>query len=685
MFIYRMIFKRARLLCLGTLIISAMLATVMAGCGGGGLSISGVTPSAGPPSGGTEITITGNYFAANSTVMVGSNAATDVVYVDDTTLTAKTPAGDEGAVNVSVIIPTYGQTASLTNGFTYRLPTLTVNVVDSNGDAVEGAFVMLGTDPSTEFQGTTDASGRISFSSEDLDDTQTITASKNGYRNYTIFDFQQPQTAAEASANKTYDYDSSETWEANIRLSPLQRPHGWINTSIDVTTWGDLADNCPGGPGTNPCVFRCAWINVPIDDMTASLNSTDCEACIGQSPIMIPGIFGVDTLMAPAFLDQTRVTAAAGLFDISNPGNMTATFSRFGITTFAIDSSNTAANPKDVSIPLTIDMGDEWAVTIDLTNAQPADDDRIAEMLLVNIPPYGIAAIGAMMGINLGGTEISEFAYRFPGLDPVAVAASQEMANASYATRGELSKADGTYTAYTNSATIMNDTQLMDIDYLLPAPHITTPVDGELLPGSDAMDVSWTEGGGTFDFTLTSVGSLYFDGNETENNFVWDILAPQGRTEFSLPTLPDDTLPGLETCQVYEVNVASLSLTGFAYNDGMFGNWIDLFASYLPVLESADAITVFTPGQDCGPLISAVDPTEGDPAGGEQVTIEGMFFGDTQGGSTVMFGANAGNVTAWSNTQITVQTPAGAAGTVVKLIVTVDGKASNDAYFSYNN
>ncbi|MFH1830474.1 MAG: IPT/TIG domain-containing protein [Pseudomonadota bacterium] len=683
------ILKKGKFLCLSTSIVFLIILALgvgMTGCGGGGIgssdvSVSSVSPSVGPPSGGTQITLIGQNFDNYTTVTVGSSAATDVTYISSTTLTAKTPAGDVGTVDVSVTSK-YGISSTLANAFTYILPTLTVNVVDRDGNAVEGAFVMLGTDPSTEFQGTTDASGQISFSSEDLDDTQTITAGKSGYRNYTIFDYSQPQASADSSISKDYALVGSEPWEATITLSPLVRPHGWINTSIDATTWGDLADNCPFGPGVAPCEVRAAWINVPMDNISDSLNSTDCEACIGQPPILIP-MFGMDQGMFPAFLDQARVTATAGLADFSDPWNMSATFSKFGVATFAIDSTNTAANAENVSIPLTIDMGDAWAVTIDLTNAQPAVDDEITEMLMAYIPPHGFAPIGMFSGMSLGGTEISEFAYRFRGLDPVQVAASQDMANAIYITRGELSKADGTYTAYTNSAIIMNDTQLFDIDYLLPSSHMTAPEDGEVLSGS-GMDVSWTAPSDDFDLTLTSIGTLYFDGTETEDNVVWDIMAPKDRAEFSLPTFPDGTIDGLESCQVYEVNVTALSLTGFTYNDGIFGDWTEVFTTHLPVLESNDGIVMFTSGQDCGPLISSIDPSEGNRAGGDAVTIDGMYFGDAQGDSTVMFGASAGNVTAWSDSLITVETPAGPGDGAVKVIVTVDGQPSNDAYYVYH-
>ena len=50
------------------------------------------------------MTITGTNFAAGATVTFGSTAATNVVVVNSTTITATTPAGSAGAVTVTVTV-----------------------------------------------------------------------------------------------------------------------------------------------------------------------------------------------------------------------------------------------------------------------------------------------------------------------------------------------------------------------------------------------------------------------------------------------------------------------------------------------------------------------------------------------------------------------------------------------------
>ena len=66
------------------------------------------------------MTITGTNFASGATVTFGSAAATNVMVVNSTTITATTPAGSAGAVTVTVT-NVGSQGGSLASGFTYTM------------------------------------------------------------------------------------------------------------------------------------------------------------------------------------------------------------------------------------------------------------------------------------------------------------------------------------------------------------------------------------------------------------------------------------------------------------------------------------------------------------------------------------------------------------------------------------
>jgi hypothetical protein len=106
-----------------------------------GLSVSSVSPSNGPPAGGTAVTITGTAFASGATVTIGGAAATNVVVVSATEITATTPAGSAGAVTVTVSVS--GQNASLTNGFTYLVPPTVSSVSPNSGSTLGGTAVTI--------------------------------------------------------------------------------------------------------------------------------------------------------------------------------------------------------------------------------------------------------------------------------------------------------------------------------------------------------------------------------------------------------------------------------------------------------------------------------------------------------------------------------------------------------------
>ena len=80
--------------------------------------VASIVPSSGSYMGGTAITITGQYLAGTTGVTVGGVPCTGVVAVSATQVTAVTPAGSVGAVDV-VISGTKG-TITVPGGFTYQ-------------------------------------------------------------------------------------------------------------------------------------------------------------------------------------------------------------------------------------------------------------------------------------------------------------------------------------------------------------------------------------------------------------------------------------------------------------------------------------------------------------------------------------------------------------------------------------
>jgi len=92
--------------------------------------IQSVSPSAGPATGGTQVTIRGANFAAGTAVTVGGRPATSVNVSGSDVITAMTPASTTaGAADISVT--TNGRTGTLPGGFKYEVTTNTPPTIKS--------------------------------------------------------------------------------------------------------------------------------------------------------------------------------------------------------------------------------------------------------------------------------------------------------------------------------------------------------------------------------------------------------------------------------------------------------------------------------------------------------------------------------------------------------------------------
>ncbi len=113
---------------------------------------SSVVPAGGPPSGGTNFTITGTNFTAGSIVTLDGIAATNISFVNANTITGTSPAHAAGSVNV-VVTNTLGQTSTLVNGYLYtNAPIITTQPLSQavvNGASAALSVAASGASPLT--------------------------------------------------------------------------------------------------------------------------------------------------------------------------------------------------------------------------------------------------------------------------------------------------------------------------------------------------------------------------------------------------------------------------------------------------------------------------------------------------------------------------------------------------------
>ena len=107
-------------------------------------AVTGVTPDAGPVSGGSSVTITGTGFTSGATVSFGGAAATSVHFTSSTQLTAAVPAGAApGTVDVIVVSPGGISSPSSADVYTYDAAPSVFSISPSAGTPAGGGSITI--------------------------------------------------------------------------------------------------------------------------------------------------------------------------------------------------------------------------------------------------------------------------------------------------------------------------------------------------------------------------------------------------------------------------------------------------------------------------------------------------------------------------------------------------------------
>jgi hypothetical protein len=117
-------------------------------------TVTAISPTSGPTTGGTTVTITGTNFTGATKVLFGTVAATSFTVVSATEITAVSPAQAAGAQNISVTTPAGTSAAVAADMFTYTsstVPTVT-SISPTSGPIAGGTTVTI---TGTNFTGAT--------------------------------------------------------------------------------------------------------------------------------------------------------------------------------------------------------------------------------------------------------------------------------------------------------------------------------------------------------------------------------------------------------------------------------------------------------------------------------------------------------------------------------------------------
>ncbi|RUR01400.1 IPT/TIG domain-containing protein [Labedella endophytica] len=691
--------------------------------------ITAVTPASGEEPGGETVTITGSCFTGATGVLFGDEPATDVVVVDDGTITAVTPAGI-GTVDVTVVNPGECGDATLEDAFTY---------------VPEGAPVLTAIDPDRgpEVGGTA-----VTITGTGLDSTTSVTIDGEEV-GFTIVDDTEITLVTPPHAPETVDVVVTNAGGAS---APLDFTYVGV-TTVDTVT----PDEGPLAGGTGVTIIGSCFTDatavlfgdVPATDVvvvsdTVITATAPASIAVGSVDVTVVGAgeCGLGGEDGPGTLPDGFEYLAAPLVTELDPergpvtGGTEVTITGTGFTdatevTFGGVPGTDLVVVSDTEITVTTPAGDVPGV-VDVVVTAPSGVSEPGDFEYY--PVAEIDDVAPNAGDEDGGTVVTITGSCFTGATDVL------FGDTSAASITVVSDTEITATTPagvgTVDVTVVNPTECGDgtiedaftfvpdgaatIDALEPdrgpsvgGTEVTVTgagfddaeevlVDGVAVPEADVTIVSDTE--------LVFVTPAHAP--ETVNvQVVTDVgaSAPSDFTYFDVTTIEEvDPEAGPEA------GGNTVTITGSCFTGATAVLFGDTPATSFTVVSDTEITAVApagTPGLvditvvgagDCAeggddgpgtipdgyeylaaPSISGLEPIEGPVTGGTTVTITGEDFLDVTGTEGVTFdGEPAAEYTVVSDTEITAVTPPHAVGPV-DVIVTGPGGASDPAEFTY--
>ncbi len=705
-------------------------------------TVTSVTPNNGVATGGTAVTIAGTNFVSGATVSFGGTAATNVIFVSATQITATTPAHAGGAVNVVVTNPDT-QSGTLTNGFTYRAAPTISSVTPNNGPISGGSAVTItganfasgatvtfgGTAASnvvfvsaTQITATTPAhaAGAVNVVVTNADaQTGTLT---NGYT-YTAtvaISFGQLASATPQTPTQVINlpYPAAQTvGDLNVVVV------GWNDATSTVQSVTDSAGNVYAlavgpttGTGLRQSIYYAPNIKAGSNTVTVQFNQ----------PATYPDVRILEYRGVSA-VDVTAAASGSGT-STSSGAVTTTTANELLFAANTVTTGNTAAGTGFTARIITtpdLDLAEDQVVTTtgSYTATAPIAPSGNWVMQMVafraglSTAPT-ISTVTPNSGSTLGGTAVTIAGTNFAAGATVTfggtAATNVVVVGPTQITANVLAHAAGAVNVVVTNTDTQSGTLANGFTYVSTAPTVSsvTPNSG-LIGGGTAVTIAGTNFvsgatvtfGGTAATNVVVVGGTQITATTPAHAAgAVDVVVTNPDTQTatlsngftylsaSAPTVTSVTpnngvATGGTAVTIAGTNFvsgATLTFGGTAATNVVFVSATQITATTPAHAGGAVNVVVTNPDAQSGtltngftyraaPTISSVTPNNGSLSGGTAVTIAGANF---VSGAAVTFGGTAAtNVVFVSATQITATTPAHAAGAVNVIVTNPDTQA----------
>ncbi|MDR3517445.1 MAG: IPT/TIG domain-containing protein [Azospirillaceae bacterium] len=381
-------------------------------------TVTGVSPATGPVAGGTAVTISGTNFTGATAVKFGSASASGFAVVSATSITATSPAGSAGWVDVTVTTAAGTSTTSPADQYTYGSAPTVTGVSPATGPVAGGTAVTIS---GTNFTGATavkfgsaSASGFAVVSATSI--TATSPAGSAGWVDVTV------TTAAGTSTTSPADQFTYGSAPTVTGVSPATGPvAGGTAVTISGTAFtGATSVKFGGASASGFTVVSATSITATSPAGSAGVVDVTVTSAAGTSTTSAADQFTytaapVVTGVIPKIGDKTGGTAVT----VSGSGFTGATSVRFGSVSATAFSVVSAA-----SITATSPAGSTGTVDITVTGPAGTSTVTAADQFSYAAAPVFQTAAGslgtvahdqALSGVSVVATGTGTISYAVTG------------------------------------------------------------------------------------------------------------------------------------------------------------------------------------------------------------------------------------------------------------------------------
>nr|WP_249153943.1 IPT/TIG domain-containing protein [Janthinobacterium lividum] len=667
-------------------------------------TITGVSPASGPATGGTAVTITGTGFTGVTALKFGANNGVSVTVVNATTITATSPSGSAGTVNVTVTATGGTSATGAANQFTYiPAPTVT-SISPTAGPASGGTSVTI---TGTGFTGATAVTfGATAATGFTVNSATQITATAPAGTG--TVDVRVTTTGGTSATSGADQY----TFVAVPTVTSISPTAGPATGGTTVTITGT------GFGSTTAVTFGATAATGYTVNSATQITATAPAGSAGTVDVRVTTAGGTSATSAADQFTYVARPVVSSISPTSGPTTGGATViitgSNFSGTT-AVTFGATAATGYTVNsatqITATAPAGSAGTVDVRVTSVGGTSNTSANDQFTyVTLP--AVSSISPTAGPATGGTSVVITGTGFSGTTAVtfgATAASGFTVNSTTQITATAPSGTGTVDVRVTTPGGTSAAGAADKFTYVVAPTVTglSPTQGPT-SGGTTVTITGTGFGGTTAVTFGSIAATGFTVNSatqitatapagsgtvdvrittaggtsvavTVDQFTYvGVPVVSGLSPTAGPTTGGTsvTINGAGFTGATAVTFGSTAATGFTVSSAT------QISATAPAGTGTVDVTVTTPGGTSAagaadkftyvlaPTVTGLSPTQGPTSGGTTVTIIGTGFGGT---TAVTFGSTAATgFTVNSATQITATAPAGS-GTVDVRITTAGG------------